>query len=157
MHPKNHYHHHHHHHFDAAKAGAYIKPPGFIKRTIRGLAAAFNISAKFVVIGFILLFMFTGFFALIVFLVAAHWVRNPAKYDDFFGTAFEKSKRGFDNMRHRAAYAEQAAADAAYHEDDFDFSDLNRKFEDLKRRTGGMEEHVSSTDYTLNKEFNDLK
>jgi len=159
MQDKKHYHHHHHHHFDASKVNPQHKPEGFIRHTISGIAETFNVSRKVVIIGFIVLFLFTHFFSVVVFLVASHWVRNQAKYDDFFGTAFEKSRHGFNTMRQRHAFSDQATADgpdASYQDDDFDFSDLNRKFDDLKRRTSGMEEHVSSEDYKLNKEFKNL-
>ncbi len=160
MEERKHYHHHHHHHFDASKVRQNPKSEGFIRKTITGLAETFNVSRKVVIIGFIILFMFTHFFAVVVFFVAAHWVRNQAKYDDFFGTAFEKSRRSFSSMRQQQSYTAQAGAgatDASYHDDDFDFSDLNRKFDDLKKRTSDMEEHVSSEDYKLHKEFKDLK
>lgn len=159
MQDNNHHHHHHHHHFDASKAKLHRKPEGFIRKTISRIAETFNVSRKVVVIGFVVLFLFTHFFAVIAFLVASHWVRNQAKYDDFFGTAFEKSRRGFDTMRQRRADTDRATAggpDASYQDDDLDFSDLDRKFDDLKRRASTMEEHVSSEDYKLNKEFKDL-
>lgn len=157
---KSHYHHHHHHHDDPETPHFKQKSDGFIKGTVRRLADVFNISFKLVVIGFVLLFLFTGFFAVLVFLVASHWVRYPQKYDDFFDTAFEKSRRGFSNMTGKKERVEPSMAaghGAAYADEEFDFSDLNRKFDDLKRRTSGMEEQVSSEEHKLNKAFKDLK
>ncbi|NQW01103.1 MAG: hypothetical protein HQ483_15460 [Rhodospirillales bacterium] len=158
----------HHQHFEPDSADYACKPAGFIKTTVRKLAEAFDVSFKLVVIGFVLLFMFTGFFALFVFLVAAHWVRYPDKYEDFFDTAFEKSRRGFSHMTGNRRYwnsskaagasaagASETSASAA--DDDFDFSDLNRQFDELKRRTGTMEAHLASDAYTLNRQFDDLK
>lgn len=157
---RSHYHHHHHHHTDSGKPNFNLKPDGFIKGTIRKLADTFNISFKLVVLGFVVLFLFTGFFAIVVFLVASHWVRYPQKYDDFFDSAFEKSRRSFSHMAGNRRPAEPSMAggeSTSYADEDFDFSDLNRKFDDLKRRTGGMEEHVSSDEHKLNKAFKDLK
>ena len=162
---RSHYHHHHHHHHangdtDGDHPTFTHRPDGYFKGTIRRLAETFNISFKLVVVGFVVLFLFTGFFAVLVFLVASHWVRYPQKYDDFFDTAFEKSRRSFSHMTGQSQSAEPSMANnqgpSSAHED-FDFSDLDRKFEDLKRRAGGMEEHVSSEDYKLNKALRDLK
>lgn len=157
---QSHYHHHHHHYEGEVPPRSPGKRDGFIKTTIRRLAEAFDVPFKFVVLGFIVLFLFTGFFALFVFLVASHWVRHPQKYDAFFDKVFEKTRRGFRNMSGKNAQYESPTGGhhrATYGDSDLDFSDLDRKFEDLKRRTSGMEEHVSSDEHKLNTAFKDLK
>jgi phage shock protein PspC (stress-responsive transcriptional regulator) len=167
-----HHHHHHHHTHDYAKRERTVlrtaKPDGFIKRTIKGLAKKFNVSNRTIIIGFIVLFIFTKIFALIAFFLAYHWVKNPGKYEDVFDRTVEKSRRAFDHMGQNTrdwntGYQQAAAggADPSYketvhEEDDFDFSDLKRQFDDLEKRTGGMEEHVSSEEYKLRKEFDGI-
>jgi phage shock protein PspC (stress-responsive transcriptional regulator) len=161
-----HFHHHHHHeHSDARPTLRTNKQGGFFKRTIKGLATKFNVSKRTIIIGFIILFVFTKFFALLAFFLAYHWIKNPGKYEDIFDRTVEKSRYTFDNMRHNSAF-QQAGTDAphtAHHttgnstpppeDDGFDFADLKRKFDDLEKRAGGMEEHVSSEEYRLRKEF----
>tara|TARA_B100000315_G_C14289772_1_gene456849 strand:+ start:90 stop:587 length:498 start_codon:yes stop_codon:yes gene_type:complete len=159
---RDYHHHHHHYHHDKHELHTKRKahPGGFIKRTVKGLAKKFNVSKRTIVIGFIVLFIFTKVFALLVFFLAYLWVKNPGKYEDMFDRAIEKSRRAFDNMGLNTAYEPAAAGGAgpsygesADEEDGFDFSDLKRQFDDLEKRTGDMEEHVSSEEYKLRKEF----
>ncbi|MBT4889237.1 MAG: hypothetical protein HON65_06755, partial [Rhodospirillales bacterium] len=116
------------------------------------------------IISFIILFIFTKIFALLAFFAAYHWVKNPGKYEDMFDRTVEKSRSKFDSFGQKPAYQHATAGganasyneythDSAHEEDGFDFSDLKRKFDDLEKRTGGMEEHVSSEEYKLKKEF----
>ncbi len=162
------YQHHHHHHYHVRhklRVGKRVgKPDGFIKRTIKGLAAKFGVSKGVIIAGFIVLFIFTKIFALLAFILAYFWIKHPGKYEDMLDGAFEKSRRGFENMTGAPGFDEaataggpQASYDSSYREDEFDFSDLKQKFEDLEKRTNGMEEHVSSDEYKLNKEFDDIK
>ncbi len=161
------YHHHHHHHHHQHTHERYklrtAKHDGFIKQTIKGLAKKFGVSKKTIIIGFIILFIFTKIFALLLFFLAYHWVKNPGKYEDMFDRTIEKSRRAFENMGPQTAYQQAGASDAgtrygepAYEEDGFDFSDLKRQFNDLEKRAGDMEEHVSSEEYKLRKKFEEI-
>ncbi len=157
-------HHHHHHHYHKGHPRRPRKRDGGIKRTIKGLATKFGVSSKVIIIGFVVLFLFTKIFALLIFFLAYLWIKHPGKYEDMLDGAFEKSRRGFENMTHAPGFDEAATAGGpqtsygtAYRDDEFDFSDLKQKFEDLEKRTNGMEEHVSSDEYKLNKEFDDIK
>jgi len=149
------YHHHHHERHTLRTK----KPDGFIRRTIKGLAKKFNVSSRMIIIGFIVLFMFSGFFAMMAFFAAYLWVRNPGKIEDMFDRTVEKSRNAFDTMARSAKFNQTAAAgggNPSYADDDLDFSDLKRKFDDLEKRTNGMEEHVSSDEYELKKEFDGI-
>ena len=157
---KRRYCHHHHHYFYRHHTSGLGKSRGFIKRTIKGLARKFGVSKHTIIIGFIVLFLFTKIFALLAFFLAYYWVRNPGKFENFFDATLEKTRRGFDNMKGRADFGEAVAADgpeASYGENEFDFSELKRKFDDLEKRTNGIEEQVSSDEYRLNKEFDNLR
>ncbi len=154
----------HHHHFYQHHTSGPRKSRGFIKRTIKGLARKFGVSKRTVIIGFIVLFLFTKIFTLLAFFLAYYWVRNPGKFENFFDATLEKTRRAFDNMKGRtnfgetvAAYAPEASYGASYGKNEFDFSELKQKFDDLEKRTNGIEEQVSSDEYQLNKEFDNLR
>ena len=161
-------HHHHHHHYHKRHKLRTRKSSGFIRRTINGLADKFGVSSKVIIIGFVVLFIFTKIFALLAFFLAYLWVKHPGKYEDMLDGAFEKSRRGFENMTGSPGFDEAATAGeppnsnsasygSAHRDDEFEFSDLKKKFEDLEKRANNMEEHVSSDEYNLNKEFDDIK
>lgn len=157
---EHHHHHHHHKHTFGERHKLRTKSGGFIKRTIKGLAKKFDVSKRTIIIGFVILFLFTKIFALLAFFLAYQWVKNPGKFEDMFDRIIEKSRRTFDNMGNNKAYQQAATgradpsyADYAQPEDGFDFSDLKAQFKDLEKRTGDMEEHVASDDYKLRKEF----
>ncbi len=155
-----HHHHHHHHHTHPRRTLRVRNTEGFVKRTIKGLAKKFNTSKGVIILGFVILFMFSGFFALVAFFLAYHWVKNPGKFEDIFDRTVEKSRHVFGHAASSAPGHEDATAgDSApeYTEDDFGFADLKRQFDDLETRTGGMEEHVSSDEYKLNKAFEGIK
>jgi phage shock protein PspC (stress-responsive transcriptional regulator) len=155
-----HHHHHHHHHNHVRPTLRCGSPDGFIKRTIKGLAKKFSTSKGVIILGFVILFMFSGFFALIAFFLSYHWVKNPGKFEDMFDRTVEKSRSVFEHVSSSSDMNKTAAAghaDTSYADDDFGFTDLKRQFDDLEARTNGMEEHVSSDEYKLNKEFSDLK
>lgn len=162
----HHHHHHHHQHIHERRTLRTCKPAGFFSRTINGLAKKFNTSRWMIIFGFVLLFIFTHFFAFVVFFVAYLWVKNPGKYEDIFDRTVERSRQAFtgfmDGQGAHAAATAGGAADAARGaefdppEDEFDFQDLKRQFEDLEKRAGSMEEHVSSEEYKLRKKFEDI-
>jgi len=150
----------HHRHTRKRHTCCKANPSGFIKRTIRALAKKLNVSKRIVIFGFVVLFIFTKIFALLVFLMAYLWVKNPGKFEDLFDRTIEKLRRKFGNMGQNTIYHQAVAgrADPSYtatanEEDGLDFSDLKRKFDDLERRTENMEEHVASEEYKLRKEF----
>ncbi len=163
------YHFHHHHHHEHAHSRPTLRTAsqgGFFKRTIKGLAQKFNVKKRTIIIGFIILFLFTKIFALLAFFLAYHWIKNPGKYEDIFDRTVEKSRQTFDNINTDTAYQYAGAGEpdaphnkttaTATEDDGFDFSELKSKFEDLEKRTGGMEEHVSSEEYKLRKEFEEI-
>ena len=149
--------HHEHYHFHQTKGASRPKPKGFIKRTIRALAERFNVPRWMIICGFIFLFFMSVPLAILTFLGASYWVKHPGKLEDRFDTIMEKSRRTFRNMSDPAKYAGASASDVPPEHDGFDFADLKGKFEDLEKRAGKMEEHVSSDEYSLNKEFNDIR
>lgn len=157
---RDYHHHHHHHHTHTRPTLRCGNPDGFIKRTIKGLAKKFNTSKGVIILGFVVLFMFSGFFAFVAFFLSYLWVKNPGKFEDMFDQTVEKSRNMFEHVKTSAASNTMAAAgsaDTSYADDDFGFADLKRQFDDLESRTNGMEEHISSDEYQLNKELNDLK
>ncbi len=152
-----HHEHHEHYHFHGIKRGKRPKPVGFVKRTIRGLAERFNLPRWVVICGFIFLFFMSVPLAILTFLGASYWIRHPGKLEDGFDTVMEKSRRTFKYMSDSSEFAEATPTGGSPVDDGFDFSELKDKFEDLEKRAGKMEEHVSSDEYSLNEEFNDIR
>jgi phage shock protein PspC (stress-responsive transcriptional regulator) len=156
-----HHHHHHHHHEHPRRTLRCGSREGFVKRTIKGLANKFNTSKGVIILGFVILFMFSGFFALLVFFLSYHWVKNPGKLEDLFDRTVEKSRNVFEHVTSTEGGFQKTATagngGSAFSEDDFGFADLKRQFDDLEARANDMEEHVSSDEYQLNKEFDDIK
>ena len=152
--------HHHHHYYGKRQKSRGACAGGAIKRTIRGIGAKLGVSRGMVIAGFVLLFIFTRWFALIVFFLAYRWVKNPGKYEDLFDSVVEKSRNAFENVTSgrrdkTSSTTGRAGRRQAYK--DHDFSDLQRKFDDLEARANNMEAHVSSEEYRLSKEIDDIK
>ncbi len=154
---REHHHHHYHHHSSTCPP----KPIGTIKRTIRALADKFNVPRGMVIFAFVILFIMSVPLAIVTFLGAAYWVKHPGKVEDGIDSFVEKTRRTFSNFSESSEFGDAQPAGAgtggAHAEDDFDFSELKRKFDDLEERTGGMEEHVSSDEFQLNKDLDDIK
>lgn len=155
---------HHHHYYGKRDYGGRPKsgksPGGVIKRTIRGVAAKLGVSHKMVIGGFVLLFVFTSWFALVAFYLAYLWVKSPGKYENIFDNVVGKSRGAFDNMTSKRRKKSSPVIDRSSRRQaykDRDFSELQRKFDDLEARANNMEAHVSSDEYRLAKEIDDIK
>ncbi len=151
-----HHHRHDHYHFYCSKSRKRHKKGGFIKRTIRGLAERFGIPRGLVIFGFVLLFLMSVPLAILTFLGMSYWIRHPGRLEDGFDTIMEKSRRAYRHMSDSAEFAEATPTGSPYAEDGFDFSELKSKFEDLEKRAGKMEEQVSSQEYSLNEEIDNI-
>ncbi len=148
-----------HHHYKAPEHH------GPIRRVTQALANKFNIPRKLVLVGFIIGVFVNFLLTLIVFLIALYWTNNPEKVERKLNEAATKirnwtSPSKSSSHQNQYAYAgstTQANRPEPAQDVDFDFSDLCRQFDDLERRTAGMEKHVSSEEYNLNKEFREMK
>ncbi len=148
-------------------AHGYKKRRGPIYRTTKALAEKFGIKRKFVLIGFILGAIINFPLALIVFLIAYYWADQPDKWESKAAKFEQKVYRTTDKWREHFYQPRHAAAGAAdfgttnpraetvY--EDVDFADLRAQFDDLERRAGKMEEHVSGEEYRLNNEIRKMK
>ncbi|WP_419905873.1 hypothetical protein [Kiloniella sp.] len=143
---------------------------GPIRRVTQALANKFNIPRKLVLAGFIIGVFVNFLLTLIVFLIALYWTNNPEKVEGKFNEMASKVRDWTSPKNpnaHQSQYAYSGATSSSTtsqttrpepsQDVDFDFSDLCREFEDLERRTAGMEKHVSSEEYKLNKEFREMK
>ncbi|MFD2206514.1 hypothetical protein [Kiloniella antarctica] len=139
---------------------------GPIHRVTQALANKFNIPRKIILAGFIIGVFVNFLLTLIVFLLALYWTNNPEKVERKFNEAASKVREWTapspkNSNQNQYAYAGSAAsagrAKQPAQDVDFDFSDLRRQFDDLENRTAGMEKHVSSEEYKLNKEFREMK
>ena len=141
------------------------KRHGVIGRTTRGIAEAFGIPRKGVLIAFILVLIFSFPVGVMLFGLAWAYVHHP----DWFASLRGKvrgnmSKAGQSTSAGRAARQNHNAADAAdarptvgvdYEESWME--ELRKQFDDLERRTGSMEGFVASGDYRMASEFKKMK
>lgn len=141
---------------------------GVIGRTTRGIAEAFGIPRKGVLIAFILVLIFSFPVGVMLFALAWAYVHHP----DWFASLRGKvrgnmSKAGQSTSAGRTARHNHNSADAANAAEerptvgvDYEESwmeDLRKQFDDLERRTGSMEGFVASGDYRMASEFKKMK
>lgn len=136
---------------------------GPVKRVTRALADRFGVPRKLVLAAFIIGLFINFVLTLIVFFLSLYWVNNPGQLEGKFNKMANKTRNwmnGTNSGRHQTQYAYAGAhqtSSTQNADDDLDFSELCREFEDLERRTADMEKHVSSEEYNLNKEFQKMK
>ena len=128
---------------------------GFISRTVTGLARKFGLPRGVIIVGFIMLFIMSAPLALVTFIGAWYWVKNPGKVEAAVDRAMESTRRAFSGTHDD--HVQPAAATAGAHEEDLDFAELRARFEDLEARTRHMEEHVSSDEHELRRKFEDIE
>ena len=142
----------------------YRHPPGPIKRVVRGLSDRFGVGRGCVVACFILGIIFAPMLTLLIFLAAWVWVDNPERFERAVGSVLDKARGlyrswtqdaepGRSSAGPRPAYADGAEG---VEEPAIDFPDLRRRFEDLERRAGRMEDYVTSEEFSLDREFRDI-
>lgn len=134
--------------------------PGVVRRVTRGLAKKFGVPRKLVLAGFIVGLIINVPLTIFIFLVALYWVDHPGKLESKLENLAEKSRRfwsGFGSPAERPAYAGPANPERGGAEVDFTFSELRQQFEDLERRAGDMEAHVSADEFHLNKEIDGMR
>ena len=129
---------------------------GFISRTVGGLSRKFGVPRGVIIVGFIMLFIMSAPLALVTFVGAWYWVRNPGTLEAAVDRAMESTRRAFRGGDAHEDYAQPAGAPAGAYDEDLDFSELRARFEDLEVRARRMEEHVSSDEYHLRKQFDDI-
>ena len=136
-------------------------PRSIFHRVVRGLAGKFNLPRK-VIIGVFVIGLFINFpLTVILFFTALYWIKNPGKLEqklDKVVSFFRDDGAGSKQQ----GYYEQAYAGGGYEnannpDDDFEFSDLHRQFNDLAQRAGKMEAQVASNEYSIKAEINKMK
>lgn len=134
--------------------------PGVVRRVTRGLAQKFGVPRKLVLAGFIIGLIINVPLTIFLFLVALYWVDHPGRLESRMESVAEHSRRfwsRFGPHRRRPAYAGVDSAGADDDAEEFDFADLRRQFEDLERRAGTMEDHVSSGEFHINREIDGMR
>ena len=132
---------------------------GVIYRVTKGLADRFDLKRKWVLAGFIVGLIINAPVTLFLFLLAWFWVDHPGKFDHWWGQAREFWTGATSKPSMAGGYSASDAGfedDRAFEADPF-IKDLKRKFSDLEKRAGKMEEHVSSEEYELRREFKKMK
>ncbi len=127
---------------------------GIIYRVTNGIAQYFGVKRKLVLAGFIVGLVFQAPLAILVFLAALVLLEHPEKaapfkqkMSDLFSSTNQKVDRG----------PAPASASPGGEPNDFDFGDLRQQFAELERRAGHIEQHVTSDEFELNREFNRMK
>lgn len=127
---------------------------GVIYRVTNGIAEQFGFKRKWVIAGFIIGLIIHAPLTILMFFGAMFLLDHPQqaeplmrKVSNLFSSADSRFRRE----------PKAASATPAMDPDDFDFSQLRREFEDLERRTGDIERHVTSEEFELHQEFNRMK
>jgi phage shock protein PspC (stress-responsive transcriptional regulator) len=130
---------------------------GFFSRTVGGLARKFGVPRGVIIVGFIMLFIMSAPLALVTFIGAWYWIKNPGKLEAAVDGAMESARRSFRSDHTHEDRAQAAGAPAGAFDEDLDFSELRARFDELETRARRMEEHVSSDEYHLRKQFDDIQ
>ena len=138
------------------RCNVHARGGGFISRTVSGLSRKFGVPRGVIIVGFVMLFIMSAPLALVTFIGAWYWLRNPGKLEATVDRVMESTRRAFRGDDVDEDYAQPANAPAGAYNDDLDFSELRARFEDLEVRASRMEEHVASDEYHLRKQFDDI-
>jgi len=131
---------------------------GPIKQVVRGLSNRFGVKRKYVIAGFVLGFVFVPLLTLLLFLAGLYWVNHPEGIEDTLARLLRKVRSAIRATRTRTTYASDGVGGVTIDDDDeVDFADLRRRFDDLERRAEGMEEYVVSEEHALNREFRRMR
>tara|TARA_R110000868_G_scaffold97614_1_gene268399 strand:+ start:3602 stop:4195 length:594 start_codon:yes stop_codon:yes gene_type:complete len=133
------------------------KCDGVIRRTTRGIAEAFGIPRKGVLIAFILILIFSFPVGLMLFGIAWAYVHHP---DWFDGLRAKLRGTGRPGSYTASATKPDATEERPTMGVDFEepwMEELRDKFDDLERRTGSMEGYVASGDYRVASELEKMK
>ena len=128
---------------------------GFFSRTIGGLSRKFGVPRGIIIVGFIMLFIMSAPLAVVTFIGCWYWVKHPGRVEAAVDRAMESTRRAFSGDHHD--HGQPAAAATGAYDEDLDFTELRARFEDLEARAASMEEHVSSDDYELRRQFDDIE
>jgi len=150
------------HHRPCGPHRPHSKGPGVIRRVTQAIADHFGFDRGWVLAGFIVGLIINFPLTIGVFLVAWVWTDNPHKLESFW----ENLKDPFLHMKSRRAQSAGGYSEPPHHnnsgsadtpepsfEADPFMDELKRKFEDLEKRAGKMERHVTSDDYELKQKF----
>ncbi len=121
-----------------------------------------------VITGFVLGFVFMPLLTLFFFLGAWLWVDSPqrverglARINASLIAAFAAARKKFSESgepvaRRGGEERSEKRASGSEIAEPLDFPELRRAFDDLERRTAGMEAFVTSNEYQLRREFKQL-
>ncbi len=154
---RHHHYRHRHDHRRSAEGSASRPCKGFVRYTIRGLARKFGVPKGVIIAGFVMLFIMSTPLALAAFFGSWYWLKHPGKLEAMMDRVMDGARSAFAGTVREGAYAPPAPSSVAGVEPDSDFSELRARFADLEARASRMEEHVSSQEYELNKEFKDMR
>ena len=144
---------------------------GTFRKVTQGIADRFGLQRHWVIIGLVVCVIVNPPLALFLFLLAWFWVDHPGKLEGWWhqlrgmsgprpmpaggpdlGDSYQASSKNKQGPR-ESGYGSYGRMEDA---DPF-FQDLKERFDDLERRTGHMEEHVSSEEYELRREFRKME
>ena len=144
------------------------KVPGTIRRVTQAIADRFGFERTWVLIGFIVGLFVNAPLSIIVFLIAWFWTDNPAKMEEVWANLkdpfMHKKPRSpftsanYSHQPHAQTHPQshpEGKSEEPFQADPF-MNDLKRQFDDLERRTGDMEGHVTSEEYELNQKFKNM-
>jgi len=127
---------------------------GMFYRVTNGIAQQFGLKRKWVIAGFILGLFIHAPLTILLFIAVLFFLNHPDKAEairqkasEFFAAPTEP----FNNE------ARTASATPGMDPEDFDFGELREEFAELERRAGTIEQHVTSEEFELNREFNRMK
>jgi len=137
-----------------------------VRRVTQALAERLGISRALVVTGFVVGLLVNFPLTALLFLAAWYWERNPEEVERKLEEAVQQLRKLWDSAeeqvgRHKpgksSATRQTATARGANPDDDLDFADLKAQFEDLERRAGKMESHMTSEEYRINREIQRMR
>lgn len=134
--------------------------PGVIRRVTQGLADKLGVSRKLVLAAFIVGLIFNLPLTVVVFLVALYWINHPGRLEKLMENIGTLVRSVWSHLRggatSREAYAGAGGTAGVEEGVDFDFQALRAKFADLERRARTMEKHVSSREFRVAREIDQI-
>ena len=133
---------------------------GVIYRVTKAVGEKLDLKRKWVLFGFIVLIIINFPLAAFLFLLSWFWTDHPGKLETWWSNLKGNFSPNFAtaNAASASSYREESQSESKQPFDSDPFmDDLQRQFDDLEARAGKMEEHVSSEEYNLRKEFKKME